>query len=110
MLDPSLPAGTPFAAPDPWESPRVRHNSSQAIVGRAVELGADDPHLESATPLRGPAGRRRGRIFSIFSLVRFKNSACTPSTGGASSGTCYLATQCSDRVSWETEPQPVECF
>ena len=43
---------------------------------------------------------RTSRIFSIFSLVRFKNEACTPSgTRSTYIGTCYLATECSERVS-----------
>ena len=43
---------------------------------------------------------RTGRIFSIFSLVRFKNEVCTPSgTKNTYMGTCYLATECAERVS-----------
>ena len=43
---------------------------------------------------------RQGRIFSIFSLVRFRNEACTPSgTKNTYTGTCYLATECAERVS-----------
>ena len=43
--------------------------------------------------------KRRSRIFSIFSLVRFKNEACTPSgTKNTYLGTCYLATECAERV------------
>ena len=42
---------------------------------------------------------RKSRIFSIFSLVRFKNEACTPSgTKNTYLGTCYLATECAERV------------
>ena len=45
---------------------------------------------------------RTGRIFSIFSLVRFKNEVCTPSgTKNTYMGTCYLATECAERVSSE---------
>ena len=43
--------------------------------------------------------KRIGRIFSIFSLVRFKNEVCTPSgTKNTYMGTCYLATECAERV------------
>lgn len=43
---------------------------------------------------------RTSRIFSIFSLVRFKNEECTPSgTKNTYMGTCYLATECAERVS-----------
>ena len=46
--------------------------------------------------------KRTGRIFSIFSLVRFKNEVCTPSgTKNTYMGTCYLATECAERVSSE---------
>ena len=42
---------------------------------------------------------RQSRIFSIFSLVRFKNEPCTPSgTKNTYTGTCYLATECAQRV------------
>ena len=45
------------------------------------------------------APKRKSRIFSIFSLVRFKNEACTPSgTKNTYLGTCYLATECAERV------------
>ena len=75
MLDPSLPAGTPYASNPKWESPRVRHNSSQTMVEGEVEV-ENDPHLESSTLIkrgRGLARRRQGRIISIFSLVRCKS-------------------------------------
>ena len=76
MLDPSLPAGTPYASNPRWESPRVRQNSSQTMVEGEVEEVEDDPHLESATLIkrgrRRGSRRRQGRIISIFSLVRCK--------------------------------------
>ena len=76
MLDPSLPAGTPYASNPGWESPRVRQNSSQTMVAGQVEV-ENDPHLESATLINGGrrgrgSRRRQGRIISIFSLVRCK--------------------------------------
>ena len=76
MLDPSLPQGTPYASKPRWESPRVRHNSSQTVVEGEVEQLENDPHLESATLIKGTRRRRieqrrrQGRIISIFSLVR----------------------------------------
>ena len=77
MLDPSLPAGTPYASNPRWESPRVRQNSSQRMVEGDVEEVEGDPHLESATLISSRGGRRgsrrrQGRIISIFSLVRCK--------------------------------------
>ena len=79
MLDPSLPAGTPYASNPGWESPRVRQNSSQTMVEGQVEV-ENDPHLESATLINGGrrgrgSRRRQGRIISIFSLVRCKLQA-----------------------------------
>ena len=76
MLDPSLPAGTPYASNPGWESPRVRQNSSQTMVEGEVKV-ENDPHLESATLINGGrrrrgSRRRQGRIISIFSLVRCK--------------------------------------
>ena len=78
MLDPSLPQGTPYASNPRWESPRVRHNSSQTVVEGEVEEEVEyDPHLESATLIkrtirrRIEQRRRQGRIISIFSLVRW---------------------------------------
>ena len=77
MLDPSLPQGTPYASKPRWESPRVRHNSSQTVVEGEVEQVENDPHLESATLIKGAIRRRieqrrrQGRIISIFSLVRW---------------------------------------
>ena len=60
----------------------------------------DDPHVQDLRYLRKRQLRRRqARIFSIFSLVRFKNTACTPSgTKNTYTGTCYLSTECLEKV------------
>jgi len=43
---------------------------------------------------------RTAKHFSLFSVVTFKNEECTSETtlaGGARAGTCYSATECSDK-------------
>jgi len=43
---------------------------------------------------------RNGKHFSLFSVVTFKNDACTSESsiaGGARKGTCYATTECSDK-------------
>lgn len=43
---------------------------------------------------------RKEKHFSLFSVVTFKNEECTSETtftGGASAGTCYSTTECSDK-------------
>merc|ERR1712051_140706 len=43
---------------------------------------------------------RNTKHFSLFSVVTFKNEECTSDTslsGGARAGTCYTATECSDK-------------
>lgn len=43
---------------------------------------------------------RNSKHFSLFSVVTFKNEECTSDTalaGGARAGTCYTATECSDK-------------
>ena len=103
MLNPSLPAGTPYNLQEKREH-KQKFNLSQTVVDGEVSLSANnDPHLEKPQILHKinkKKGRRRGRLFSIFSLVRFKNTECTPSTTTSSSytGTCYLATQCQEKV------------
>merc|ERR1719415_419955 len=44
---------------------------------------------------------RKEKHFSLFSVVTFKNDECTSEstlTGGARKGTCYSATECSDKA------------
>lgn len=44
--------------------------------------------------------RRNGKAFSLFSVVTFKNDECSSEStfaGGAVKGTCYSATECSDK-------------
>lgn len=41
------------------------------------------------------ASRRDGKLFPIFQVVKFKNSAC--SGGSGKNGTCYTAAECSSR-------------
>ena len=77
------------------------YNMSQTIVDGDIRRETkDDPHVQELQLLRKkqPNGRQ-GRIFSIFSLVRFKNTACTPSgTKNTYTGTCYLSTECAEKV------------
>jgi hypothetical protein len=45
---------------------------------------------------------RDGKVFSLFSIVTFKNQACqteegTSGSGGVRNGTCYTTTECTDR-------------
>ena len=77
------------------------YNVSQTIVDGDMRREAkDDPHVEELQLLRKKqTNQRQGRIFSIFSLVRFKNTACTPSgTKNTYTGTCYLSTECAEKV------------
>ena len=76
-------------------------NVSQTIVdGDMRRETKDDPHVHELLLLRKKQPKRRqGRIFSIFSLVRFKNTACVPSgTKNTYTGTCYLSTECTEKV------------
>ena len=62
-------------------------------------LNNDTIHLDKSPERVRMDEERKSRIFSIFSLVRFKNEACTPSgTKNTYLGTCYLATECAERV------------
>jgi len=38
---------------------------------------------------------RAGKVFSLFSIVQFPNSACTSSSSTYSNGTCFTASECS---------------
>jgi len=40
---------------------------------------------------------RKGRIFSLFSIVQFPNKACSSTSGTYSNGTCYTAGECSSK-------------
>lgn len=45
-------------------------------------------------------GEKLAKEFSLFSVVTFPNTECTTSsslTGGATDGTCYTSTECSDK-------------
>lgn len=72
-------------------------NRSQTVIdGDARVYIKGDPRIRF---LRKKRKKRQGRIFSIFSLVRFKNSVCNPSgTKNTYTGTCYLPTECSEKV------------
>merc|ERR1711936_1153054 len=46
------------------------------------------------------AEEKLGKHFSLFSVVTFGNEECTSSSsvaGGATEGTCYSSTECSDK-------------
>ena len=40
-------------------------------------------------------GRREDKVFSLFNIVRFPNSACS---GDSYTGTCLTSTECSSKV------------
>merc|ERR1712123_153977 len=40
---------------------------------------------------------RKGRVFSLFSIVQFPNTACRSTSGTYSNGTCYTAGECSSK-------------
>lgn len=45
-------------------------------------------------------GEKKAKEFSLFSVVTFPNSECTSSTtvtGGATDGTCFTSTECTDK-------------
>lgn len=58
------------------------------ILGGAIATLSDTPP------------ERTAKHFSLFSVVTFKNEECTSETsitGGATQGTCYTSTECSDK-------------
>merc|ERR1719336_2211538 len=98
MINPFLPAGIPknFHVPNL----KSKSPSSRTLIDEYVrDEIKDNPHDEDLRYLRKRQLRRRqARIFSIFSLVRFKNTACTPSgTKNTYTGTCYLSTECLEK-------------
>jgi len=40
---------------------------------------------------------RTGRVFSLFSIVQFPNSACSSTSSSYSNGTCFTASECSSK-------------
>jgi len=40
---------------------------------------------------------RNGRVFSLFSIVQFPNTACRSTSGTYSNGTCYTSGECSSK-------------
>jgi len=40
---------------------------------------------------------KKGKVFSLFSIVQFPNEACRSSSGTYSNGTCYTAQECSSK-------------
>ena len=105
MLNPVLPAGTPMKF---YFSPRTsrQYNISQVLVeGDVRNKTKDESFMEETRLMKSKLKdglveeKRQGRIFSIFSLVRFQNVECTPEgTKITYTGTCYLATECAERV------------
>ena len=74
-------------------------NVSQTIIDGDRRETKDDPHVQELQLLKKRQPKQRqGRIFSIFSLVRFKNTACTPSGKNTYIGTCFLSTECAEKV------------
>ena len=100
MLNPSLPAGTPYNVFEKSGN-NQKYNVSETLVDGDVILNKTDPHIQDLRLLQKASSsksHRSARLFSIFSLVRFKNTDCTPSTTNSYIGTCYLATQCQEKV------------
>merc|ERR1712141_520675 len=63
------------------------------LMATCLSCGLGIFALDSAKP-------REEKHFSLFSVVTFKNEECTSETtlaGGARAGTCYSATECSDK-------------
>ena len=89
-------------------SPRTsrQYNISQVLVeGDVRNKTKDESFMEETRLMKSNLKdglveeKRQGRIFSIFSLVRFQNVECTPEgTKITYTGTCYLATECAERV------------
>eukprot|EP00095_Tigriopus_kingsejongensis_P000991 maker-scaffold39_size501901-snap-gene-4.18 protein:Tk00991 transcript:maker-scaffold39_size501901-snap-gene-4.18-mRNA-1 annotation:"PREDICTED: hypothetical protein LOC100646249" len=43
---------------------------------------------------KAAVNKRRGRIFSLFNVVRFKNEGCRAASGNGFMGTCFTADEC----------------
>jgi len=49
------------------------------------------------TVMSGNSTERKGRIFSLFSIVQFPNAACSSTSGTYSNGTCFTSNECSSK-------------
>ena len=105
MLNPVLPAGTPINFYSPPRTSRKYNISKVLVEGDVRNRTMNETFIEETRLLRRSLDddkmveKRQGRIFSIFSLVRFQNVECTPEgTKITYTGTCYLATECAERV------------
>merc|ERR1712223_1960443 len=65
-----------------------------------VVVAALYSYIQTVTASQVSAAERTQKHFSLFSVVTFQNAECTSETtlvGGARAGTCYSATECSDK-------------
>jgi len=53
--------------------------------------------LIMATMNKSTLEERKGRVFSLFSIVQFPNDACRSTSGTYSNGTCYTSGECSSK-------------
>merc|ERR1719244_2063693 len=51
----------------------------------------------SATNKTTTTTSRQEKVFSLFSIVQFPNSACTSSSSTYSNGTCFTSSECSSK-------------
>jgi len=54
-------------------------------------IGRNSPVTNTATQ------EKKGRIFSLFSIVQFPNDACGSTSGTFNNGTCYTSGECSSK-------------
>lgn len=75
-----------------------------SLVCNGVFATNNDPSTSTSGDKNTYHGNRDGKLFSLFSIVQFKNEACTSAetlsnTAGTVSrnGTCYSSTECRDK-------------
>ena len=98
----TLPSSYPGPAPRPPATRTYTHYTRPERVMGDPALPPRTPRQDRSPPsdpATAPANRT-GRIFSIFSLVRFQNTVCTPSLP-TYTGTCYLAIECAEKVAFQ---------
>lgn len=76
---PFLPPMTPFS---------LLHPSSHLD-------GEEEKTFNRSSKIDGQT--RKERMFSPFTIIRFKNTLCTPTLTTSLNGTCYLADECTER-------------
>ena len=67
------------------------------LLSLSASVSSNHQALQYNQTKTNPGNSRSGRVFSLFSIVQFPNSACTSTSSTYSNGTCLTNSECSSK-------------